>query len=53
MSNLTLLSQAQRQYALAQFHLLKPPLEGDIPFTQVAHKAGIPYRTAQRWLAQS
>jgi putative transposase len=46
------LSEAQRTVALARFTLLKPHLEDGVPLVRVAAAAGVPLRTAQRWLAR-
>lgn len=49
--DLTTLPEADRQSALERFRLLQPHLEEGKPLTLVAHQAGIPYRTAQRWVS--
>ncbi len=41
-----------RKLALERFHLLQPHLEQHQPLRTVALAAGIPYRTAHRWLTQ-
>jgi putative transposase len=46
------LPESQRTVALARFTLLKPHLEDGVPLTRVAAAAGVPPRTAQRWLAR-
>lgn len=46
------LAEPQRAAALARFKLLQPHLEDGIPLVQVAAAAGVPVRTAQRWLAR-
>ena len=51
MSELSTLSEADRQKALARFRILEPHLTAGVPLTLVARNAGIPYRTAQRWVA--
>lgn len=51
MKELTALSEAQRQQALERFRLLQPHLEEGRSLVQTASEAGIPYRTAQRWVA--
>jgi putative transposase len=51
MSELPTLSEADRQKALARFRMLEPHLTAGVPLTLVARNAGIPYRTAQRWVA--
>lgn len=40
-----------RKRALDRFHLLQPHLENDRPLKAVAAAAGIPFRTAQRWVS--
>lgn len=52
MDELTSISEEGRQLALDRFRLLQPHLEGNQPLRAVAQKAGIPYRTAQRWVTQ-
>lgn len=49
---LTGLSEAARATALARHQALRPHLEDGVPLTRVADKAGVPLRTAQRWLAR-
>jgi putative transposase len=51
MPDLAALSEADRQSALERFRLLQPHLEEDRPLALVARQAGIPYRTAQRWVS--
>ena len=51
MSELTALSEADRQRVLERFRLIRPHLEAGIALTRVAREAGVPYRTAQRWVA--
>ena len=51
MSDLSILPEADRQRALERFRRLQPHLEGGLTLTVVAREAGIPYRTAQRWVA--
>ena len=46
------LSAEARKLALERFHLLQPHLEQHQPLRTVALAAGIPYRTAHRWLTQ-
>ena len=46
------LSDEARKLALERFHLLQPHLEQHQPLRTVALAAGIPYRTAHRWLTQ-
>jgi putative transposase len=51
MSELSNMPEAERQVALDRFRLLQPHLEGKRMLTVVAREAGIPYRTAQRWVS--
>lgn len=51
MGELATLPEADRQEALERFGLIQPHLEGGLPLAAVARDAGIPYRTAQRWVA--
>jgi putative transposase len=46
------LSEGARKLALDRFRILRPHLEQNQPLQSVALAAGIPYRTAHRWLAQ-
>jgi putative transposase len=46
------LSEEARKLALDRFRILKPHLEHSQSLRSVALAAGIPYRTARRWLAQ-
>src|ERR1022692_1624896 len=41
-----------RKLALDRFRLLQPHLEQSQSLQSIAQAAGIPYRTAQRWVAQ-
>src|SRR6516225_10683538 len=52
MEELSRLPQSLRKLALDRFHLLQPHLEEGRPLRPLAIKAGISYRTAQRWLRQ-
>jgi putative transposase len=45
------LSEDSRKLALDRFRLLQPHLEQNRPLRPVAVEAGIPFRTAQRWVA--
>jgi putative transposase len=45
-------TEAQRQHAMARFTVLRSHLEEGIPLAQVAHDAGVPLRSVQRWLAR-
>jgi putative transposase len=51
-NELALLSEGARKLALDRFRILKPHLEHSQSLRSVALAAGIPYRTAHRWLAQ-
>ena len=44
--------EQQREQAMARFAVLRPHLEGGVPLTRAADAAGIPVRTAGRWLAR-
>jgi putative transposase len=50
MDELTGLPESVRKLALNRFRLLQPYLEQNRPLRPVAIEAGIPYRTAQRWV---
>ena len=52
MEELSRLPESLRKVALDRFHLLRPHLEEGRPLRPLAIKAGISYRTAQRWLRQ-
>jgi putative transposase len=45
-------TEAQRQVAMARFAVLQPHLEEDVPLARAARQAGVPIRTAERWLAR-
>ena len=51
MDHLAGLTEEARKLALDCFHLLQPHIEGDRSLKLVAAAAGIPFRTAQRWVA--
>lgn len=51
MSELSALPESDRQKALERFRLIQPHLEAGTALTAVARDAGIPHRTAQRWVA--
>jgi putative transposase len=51
MDQLAGFSEAARKLALDRSHLLQPHLEDKRPLKTVAANVGIPYRTAQRWVA--
>ncbi|MGW4095068.1 Mu transposase C-terminal domain-containing protein [Nocardia sp. NPDC004750] len=44
------LSETERRAAMDRFEVLRPHLEDDVPLTRAAAHAGVPLRTAQRWL---
>ncbi len=44
--------EQQREQAMARFAVLRPHLEDGVPLTRAADAAGIPVRTAGRWLAR-
>lgn len=52
MHELAELSEEDRDLALARFHKLQPHLEEGAALRVVAQAAEIPFRTAQRWVAQ-
>jgi len=52
MNELSRLPEAVRKLALDRFRLLRPHLEENQPLRPVAIEAGIPYRTAQRWVSR-
>src|SRR5215813_2511936 len=47
-----MLTEAQRQVAMERFVVLQPHLEADVPLARAARQAGVPIRTAERWLAR-
>jgi putative transposase len=51
MDRLAGLREETRKLALHRFHLLQPHLEENRPLRLVAAAAGMPFRTAQRWVA--
>jgi putative transposase len=51
MDQLASLPEADRQFALQRFQVLQPHLEQGRPLLEVARDAGVPYRTAQRWVS--
>jgi putative transposase len=46
------LNDEQRQSAMRRFAVLQPHLEGEVPLARAAYDAGVPLRTAQRWLTR-
>jgi putative transposase len=51
MDQLAGLPEDVRKLALDRFRKLQPHLEHDLPLKAVAAAAGIPFRTAQRWVS--
>jgi putative transposase len=51
MEQLASLTEDARAIALERFRLLQPHLEDKLPLAPLAAEAGIPFRTAQRWVA--
>jgi putative transposase len=52
MQELVELSAEDQDLAMSRFHQLQPHLEQNRPLRVVAAEAGIPFRTAQRWVTQ-
>lgn len=46
------LTEAQRDEALRRWRVLRPVVEDGVPLTAAATTAGVPERTARRWLAR-
>lgn len=46
------LDEAQREVAWARWLVLAPTVEGAVPLAEAAAHAGVPLRTAQRWLTR-
>ena len=46
------LDEQRRKQAMIRFAVLRPCLEEGVPLTRAASEAGIPVRTAERWLAR-
>jgi putative transposase len=46
------LTAPQREQAMGRFAVLRPHLEQDVPLARSALAAGVPVRTAERWLAR-
>ena len=51
-SSFAALDGQHRKQAMARFAVLRSHLEDDVPLTRAAGEAGIPIRTAERWLAR-
>ena len=52
MDQLAGLTAEARKLALDRFRLIQPHLEQNQSLQPLADEAGVPYRTAQRWVAQ-
>jgi putative transposase len=52
MDELSGLPELVRKLALDRYRLLQPHLEQHQPLRPIAIEAGIPYRTAQRWVTR-
>jgi len=50
-STLAVFTEEERQEAMARFAVLRPHLNEGVPLSEAACEAGIPLRSAQRWLA--
>jgi putative transposase len=46
------LSEPRRRRAFDRYRKLRPHLEQAVPLTRVAAEAGLPLRTAQRWVSR-
>jgi putative transposase len=46
------LSEARQAQAMARYEVLRPHLDGTVPLPRAAADAGVPLRTAERWLAR-
>jgi putative transposase len=46
------LDAARREMAMRRWAVLRPHVEDGVPLTAAAREAGVPLRTAQRWLAR-
>ena len=51
-TSLTELDEARRAEAMGRFGAIGPAIEDDVPLAACAAEAGVPLRTAQRWLAR-
>ena len=51
-ASLAALDERRREQAMARFAALRPHLEEGVPRARAAGHAGIPVRTAERWLAR-
>ena len=51
MTTLAELEDASRAEAMRRWAVLRPHVEDGVPLTRAAGEAGVPLRTAQRWLA--
>ena len=51
-ASLAALGEGGQAQAMARFAVLRPHLEDGVPLTRAATAAGVPLRTAPRWLAR-
>lgn len=51
-ARLTELTDVRRELAMIRWALLRLHVEDGVPLAEVARQAGVPLRTAQRWLAR-
>jgi putative transposase len=49
---LTELDEQERAQVLRRWSVLRPVVQDDVPLAVAARDAGVPLRTAQRWLAR-
>ena len=52
MTTLAELDEHRRDEAMRRWRVLRPCVEDNVPLTRAARQAGVPLRTAQRWLAR-
>src|ERR1700761_1367510 len=52
MQELSGVPEASRELAMSRFRQIQPHLEENRPLQLVANDAGLPFRTAQRWVSQ-
>ena len=52
MATLAELTEDQRTMVMRRWEVLRPHVDDDIPLSAAAREAGVPLRTAQRWLAR-
>ena len=51
-ASFTALDEQRREQAMARFAVLRPHLDEGVPLSRAAGHAGVPVRTAERWLAR-